>query len=142
MGYKIFVDTNIYLNVFLKRESLFEDSMQLLKIGEQDKIEIYSSASILLNCIYMLNRYKIEKTTQISTANSILEYTLLLPCSNVSFQAALQSGFSDLEDAVQYYTALEYRKIDYFITDNVKDFKKAIPILPVITPKKFLEIYS
>ncbi len=52
---------------------------------------------------------------------------------------ALHAGFLDLEDAVQYHTALQIKGIDYFITSNIKDYKKASAQLPVITPKQFIK---
>jgi hypothetical protein len=58
------------------------------------------------------------------------------------FTSALHAGFSDLEDAVQYHTALHIKDINYFITSNIKDFKKATTQLPVLTPKQFVKKYN
>lgn len=71
-----------------------------------------------------------------------LTYCQLANTSNAAFRQALRAGFTDLEDAVQYYTALEVKGIDYFITSNTKDYKKATVQLPVITPKEFLFKYK
>lgn len=52
--------------------------------------------------------------------------------------AALHSKIKDIEDALQYYTAIHH-KIDYFISRD-KDLQKAsIPTLPVYTPDEFLQ---
>ena len=48
---------------------------------------------------------------------------------------ALNSDFSDFEDAVQYYTALEH-EIPVILTRNIRDYKKASVI--VQTPETFL----
>ena len=45
------------------------------------------------------------------------------------------SDFSDFEDALQYFTALE-NKQDILITRNLKDFKNAK--LPVMTAEEYL----
>jgi hypothetical protein len=58
------------------------------------------------------------------------------------FTTALHAGFADLEDAVQYHTALHVKGMDYFITSNVKDFKKATSQLSVLTPKQFMKKYN
>ena len=51
---------------------------------------------------------------------------------------AISSPFKDKEDALQYYTALNYGA-DYFITRNIPDYKKATLRLPVMTPAKFMK---
>ncbi|MBD0279026.1 MAG: hypothetical protein M3342_04885 [Bacteroidota bacterium] len=55
-------------------------------------------------------------------------------------QAALQSPITDIEDAILYHLALHHR-LDYFVTENIKDFKKgALPSLPVITASQLLRL--
>jgi hypothetical protein len=46
----------------------------------------------------------------------------------------------DVEDAIQYFTALENEEIDYFITRNIKDFRPSDIHLPVLTPSQFLKL--
>jgi hypothetical protein len=70
-----------------------------------------------------------------------LSYTQLAHTSNTSFRQALRAGFSNLEEAVQYYTAPGIRGIHYFVASNVKDYKKAKGALPVVRPKQFIEAY-
>lgn len=53
---------------------------------------------------------------------------------------ALNSRFSDKEDALQYYTAINHGA-DYFITRNIKDYKNAIETLQVFTPLEFLQSF-
>jgi hypothetical protein len=45
-------------------------------------------------------------------------------------------SFTDFEDGLQYFTAIENRQ-DLIITRNLKDFKSSI--LPAMTPKQFIE---
>jgi predicted nucleic acid-binding protein len=52
-------------------------------------------------------------------------------------QKALESGFNDFEDAVQYYTAVE-NKMDYIITRNTDDYKKST--IKVYTPSQYLKL--
>jgi hypothetical protein len=52
-------------------------------------------------------------------------------------QKALEAGFKDFEDSVQYFTAVE-NKIDYIITRNVADYKGST--IPVCTPTDFLKL--
>mgnify|MGYP000476504288 CR=1 FL=1 len=48
----------------------------------------------------------------------------------------LDSEFGDFEDAIQYFSALQNRKIEAIVTRNVKDFK--LSTLPVLQPSELL----
>ena len=61
----------------------------------------------------------------------------VLPTDDDIIRLALNSGFSDFEDAVQYYTA-SAGNASYIVTRNPKDFGKAV--IPVYTPTEFLQI--
>lgn len=62
----------------------------------------------------------------------------ILPLDDKLVELALSDGaFSDFEDGLQYYSALE-NKIDVIITRNKKDFKNAK--IPVLTAKEYLAL--
>ena len=54
---------------------------------------------------------------------------------------ALHSKINDIKDALQYYTAIHH-KLDYFISRDKLLQKQSIPILPVYTPRGFLNEVS
>ena len=70
----------------------------------------------------------------------MLNYFIILEANLDIIKKAYQSKFSDIEDAIQYYTAAQDDKINYFITRNIKDFKYGEDNLPVITPTQFLKL--
>jgi predicted nucleic acid-binding protein len=141
MAYKVFADANVYLDFLLQRGSEWKNSEAIFQLAEQNKIEVYTSASNLLNLIYIMGNYKLLKTEIVSHSYAILNYSILANPDNATFEAALASSFTDLEDAVQYFTALKIKGLDYFITSNIKDYKKATH-LPVFTPKQFMSYYQ
>lgn len=100
-----------------------------------------TSASCLLNLMYVMGTYKLLPFLILNYTEKILTYSMLINPDNSTFQKALSSGFSDPEDAVQYYTALAAADIDYFITSNLRDFKKASSQLPVVSPKQLMKLY-
>ncbi|MBX2910541.1 MAG: hypothetical protein KF717_00045 [Cyclobacteriaceae bacterium] len=64
----------------------------------------------------------------------------LVPSGKVAVLESLSSSFKDKEDGLQYYTAL-YRDVDYFITRNIKDYRKNEQTsLPVYTPVEFFDL--
>jgi hypothetical protein len=113
-----------------------------MELTAENMIDIYTSPNNLVNVLYSLERQKAGKEEIIISLELILSYTNLIDISKQSFRNALRAGFTDLEDAIQYHTALAVKDMDYFITSNTKDYKKALPQLPVITPKQFIAIIN
>jgi predicted nucleic acid-binding protein len=142
MAYKLFIDTNVYLDYLMHRGLEWQDAENVLDLAEKNIIEVFTSASCLLNLMYIMRGNKIAEKEIIVHANNILSYSKLVNPDNTVFQTALSIGFPDSEDAVQYYTALHIKGIDYFITSNTRDYKKASSQLPVITPKQFMSMYN
>ena len=59
----------------------------------------------------------------------------VMPVEEKEVDLALNSKFSDFEDALQYYTAMQY-VIEILLTRNIKDYKEREII--VQTPKEFI----
>ena len=142
MAYKLFVDTNVYLDFLMHRGTEWQHAEHVLELAEKNNIEIFTSASCLLNLMYIMRSHKVSNNEIAIHVSNILTYSKLANPDNIVFKTALSVGFSDPEDAVQYYTALQIKGIDYFISSNTKDFKKAPPQLPVITPRQFMTLYN
>ncbi|MGI8636721.1 MAG: type II toxin-antitoxin system VapC family toxin [Segetibacter sp.] len=142
MAYKIFIDTNVFLDAFLERTPHWKDAEIIMKLAESKQLDLFTSANNLVNTMYVLRRQQLATTQIIQILELILSYTQLSYTSNQSFKSALQAGFNDLEDAIQYYTALDAGSIHYFITSDIKDYKKASIELPALTPKQFIVIYK
>ena len=142
MAYKLFVDTNVYLDYLMHRGTEWQHAENVLELAEKNSIEIFTSASCLLNLMYIMRSHKLPNNEIIVQVNNILTYSKLANPGNTTFQTALSVGFSDPEDAVQYYTALQIKGIDYFITSNTRDYKKASRQLPVVTPRQFMTLYN
>jgi hypothetical protein len=52
---------------------------------------------------------------------------------------AIESGFPDFEDSIQYFCALDCKRVEVIITRNTKDYKNSN--LPVMTPGDFLKSF-
>ena len=142
MAYKLFIGTNVYLDFLMHRGTEWKEAEDILELAEKNIIEIFTSASCVLNLMYIMASSKLSNNEIISHANNILSYSKLVNPDNTVFQTALSIGFKDPEDSVQYYTALQIKNVDYFITSNIKDFTKTTAQLPVLTPKKFIALYN
>lgn len=138
----VFADSNIFLDAFLKREPHHEDCLTILSFARNRKIKLYTSSSCLLTVIYFLKKDGMTNENIVIAVSLLFDFlSLISPDENI-FINGLTAGFPDLEDAVQYYTAQRIKGIDYFITSNIKDYKKASRQLPAITPKQFITLFS
>ncbi len=140
MPYTVFADSNVFLDALLNRVPANKDCWRILDLAEKREITLYTSSSLLLTTIYFLQKSGMPGTVVISVIEQLLRFTLLISPDENTVRVGLHAGFSDLEDAVQYYTAVQ-KGIDYFITSNTKDFKKASAPLPVFTPRQFAQLY-
>ena len=138
----VFLDANVFLDAILKRTDNYEACQFLLTESRNSLLRLKTSPSCLLHVIYFLKKAGIDNSAVIPIMENLLRVVSLASADEKIFQTALQAGFSDLEDAIQYHTALQVNDIDYFITSNIKDYKKALPQLRVITPKQFMTLYK
>ena len=142
MATKLFIDTNVYLDVLMARGKDWHNASTIFKLAEKGAIETYTSSSSLINIMYAMSSYKLGRADIVASTLAILSYTKLIDPDNITFEMALLSSFKDLEDAVQYHTALEIKGINYFIKSNIKDYKGALPELPVITASEYINKHN
>ena len=135
---KIFVDTNILLDLLFQRRGFFLDAKRLFNYSKSRNINIFISA-ISINTIYYLLQKKFTKEHSKHLLEYIYDITDILPFDENIIFLAHQSSFKDLEDAFQYFTAKEHH-IPLLITRNIKDF--AVEDLSVLSPQQFLEIMA
>ena len=57
---KLFLDSDIILDVLLEREEFYEASARLLDLGDSKKIHLYTSSLVAANIYYIL-RERIEE---------------------------------------------------------------------------------
>ena len=135
---KVYIDTNIFVDVFLIREPFVFDSGNLLELCVNKTISGFTSTTSVSNLYFILKKELAGKRTKeiLSQLMTIVDVSLI---DSSIIKEALQSDFSDFEDAIQYYCALQFG-MDYIITRNEKDFRRSK--IPVLSPKKFIDIIS
>ena len=139
---KVFADTNVILDHALGR-AFANEAEKILTLSERGKIICYISSGALYTLAYVLG--KAIKDIDVVREKLLLYLTLATPISNLPYnfeQAISDKAFDDVEDAFQYYTAL-HAGCDFFVTSNLKDFKKGeTSKLPVLKPDDFLIRFS
>jgi predicted nucleic acid-binding protein len=133
---KLFFDNDVILDFSIERNPFAAEAIALINLVESGEYKGFTSSVVFTNTYYIQRKL----TDHDKTINFLKKLRLILTVLNVDdliIQKALESGFSDFEDAVQYFSAVQ-KKIDYIITRNTEDYKKSV--LPVYTPAEFLKM--
>lgn len=131
---KVFLDTNIVADLFLKREPFCENSLKLFTLGFHKKITLYVSSLSYATLAYLVR--KMKKEERVLLFEKLRNITETTTVDRLTVDKALISDFSNLEDALQYYSAVN-AKVDVVLTRNKKDFVEAN--VPVMTPDEFFK---
>ena len=132
---KVFIDTNIIIDLLAKREPFYLESLKLFSLADSNKISLTISALSIVNTHYILNDImKLKDSRSILGKFKVLVHSYELTDKIIDL-ALNDLKFKDFEDGIQYYTALESQS-NSIITRNLKDFKHAT--IPVMSPKEFL----
>lgn len=127
MKQKLFLDTNILID-FLARREEFQPAANILQLGIEDKIDLYITGLTVANITYIL-RSQLGKEKVRETLHSLCSFIHIAPITENEMAKAFETDNPDLEDAIQYYSAVSINA-DYIITRDPKHFKfSAIPVV-------------
>lgn len=135
---RVFLDTNILLDVVEARPGLVEDSSAVLVLCDEIQADLFIAWHSLATLYYLIRRRRSEAAT-IYEIDRILVWANIAPVDSDSATRARSLSFSDFEDAMQCVCA-ENCLADIIVTRNVKDFA-ASPIR-VFSPADFLLQYG
>ena len=128
---KIFVNTDIILDLLARRLPHFHFSAVLFTFAEMKKLELYTSPLIFANTFYIL-RKQLGNEEAKKALRKLRVLVHIIDSSEAVVDKALNSDFAD---AIQYYTSQE-NGINILLTRNLRDYKNASLI--VQTPETFL----
>ena len=133
---KVFVDTNIVLDLLSQRTGFYESSQDLFTYAVNKNLTLIVSTLTFANTHYILK----EQLKLSKVRSSLRKFKTLVQVASFDdniLDLALEEEFKDFEDGIQYYIALE-NGCEAIITRNKKDFKKSS--LPILTAKEFLQM--
>jgi predicted nucleic acid-binding protein len=131
----ILFDTNIFIDISLKRYPFFDDSFKALTKVDDTNINGFILASTFTD-IYYICKKNIGHAKTVDILLTLIGTINILGINKDTIIFAIHSNFSDFEDAVQN-AAAELNQIDLIITRNTKDFKRGK--IPAQTPTDFLK---
>jgi predicted nucleic acid-binding protein len=136
---KLFIDTNIVIDLLSRREPFYEEAATLFSLADKKLIELSVSSLTIANTSYtLLQQMDSNKTKSILRKLKLI--VKILPLDEKVIDLALNDEtFSEFEDGLQYFTAIENSQ-DLIITRNLKDFKNSN--LTTLTAKQFIETFK
>ncbi len=132
-----FLDTNILIDLLADRKPFSESAAMLFEWAAQNEIKLHISA-ISINNIYYILRQQLTHPRCIKLIKEITDLTSMIDANKKIIEQSLDSDFKDLEDAIQYQSALTHEKILAIITRDLKGYKHSK--LPVITSKEAVKM--
>ena len=139
MASKVFLDANILLDLTFQRAD-YKVAREIMTLVIQGKVQAFVTPAVLHIVGYWLTKaYTQARAKEILLG--LLNDVRSIDISHDQVVTSLHSAIRDMEDALQYYTALYY-KVDIFISRDKQLKKDAIPALPVYGPEEFLKEFK
>lgn len=134
MSKKVFLDTNVILDLLGEREPFYNSIAQVATLADQKKLHIVVSPISFATVNYFLSKFEGASVAK----EKLRKFKVLCAISKIDetiIEKGLNSDFEDFEDSLQYFCAID-AQCDIIITRNAKDYKKSS--LPVMTAQEFI----
>jgi predicted nucleic acid-binding protein len=122
--------------IYYREENhISDEAATLFSLADKNQVELSISSLTIANTSYALLG-QMDSNKAKSILRKLRLIVKILPLDDKIVGLALNDEtFSDFEDGLQYFTAIENGQ-ETIITRNLKDFKKSK--LPAITAKQFI----
>ena len=120
---KILFDTNVILDLLLDREPFSTPAARLFSLVDTGDLTGFICATTVTT-VHFLARRTVGDRRARREIGSMLDLFDVAPVSLAVLEGALESKFTDFEDAVMYHAALNVNA-DGIVTRNAVDFKRA-----------------
>lgn len=136
---KLLIDTNVVLDVLLRREPFFRTVAEVLNLTQRDDVREYVSASAITDIYYIANKQMKDRDTVRDLLKRLLMVVSVAAVSEREIQNALDLAWGDFEDSVQYSVAL-LNEMDGIVTRNPGDYQEAN--MRIWLPEQALELFA
>jgi predicted nucleic acid-binding protein len=132
---KLFLDTNVMLDLLGERDPYYESIAKIATLADKGQIKMVVSALSYSTVFYFLSKYEDREIVK----EKLRKFKVITETSDLTdkiIEKGLVSKFTDFEDALQYHCALK-TDCNLLITRNIKDFRESV--IPVMTPDEYLK---
>ena len=132
---KLFLDSDILLDLFFDRKPFSQFSEKLFDIDLKGKFTLYTSSLVVANLHYIISRQH-DKNFAKNCLKVILKHIVILPLKSEAIEHALNGDYKDFEDCVQYFIAVQ-NECTAILSRNLKDYKNSS--IPVLTAESYFK---
>jgi predicted nucleic acid-binding protein len=137
---RIFIDTNVLLDLILKREPNYTSIAQVCELAFRKGDSLVISGLSIVNAHYIVKKIaQVSENVIRATLGNICNTCEIVSLTPTATMRSLVSAFSDFEDATQYFCALE-NGCNVILTYNKEDFVHSA--IPILTTAEFLTSYK
>ena len=136
---KLLIDTNVVLDVLLRREPFSKTAAEVLNLTQRDDVREYVSASAITDIYYIANKQMKDRDAVRDLLKRLLMVVSVAAVSEREIQNALNLAWGDFEDSVQYSVAL-LNEMDGIVTRNPSDYQEAN--MRIWLPEQALELFA
>ncbi|HTJ12533.1 MAG TPA: PIN domain-containing protein [Dinghuibacter sp.] len=135
MKARVFLDTDIALDLLAARHPHYDFAARLFTLADQNKLHLFVSALCFSNLHYLLTKQR-GRVDSLSILRDFRVLVTVVGVDGKTINLALNSTFADFEDAIQYHAALS-TGVSVLLTRNLKDYKNAD--IPVMTAEDYVK---
>lgn len=128
------IDTNVIVDVIVKREPFFTDSSSVLDRAERGEFTAWVCATTITTVFYLVRR-RLGAPDTIKRIEDLTAICSTAAVNQAVIASALKSPITDFEDAVLNHSALTVGA-DCIVTRNELDFRHST--LVIYNPTQFL----
>lgn len=132
---KIFLDTNVLMDILANRQPFYKSSSEIYKLGLAYKVSLFTTSNTISTLHYLLKKYSNEENIRKSLYDVTSTVSIIAVDINI-IKKSLKSSHKDFEDAIQIVSAQSINDMDCIVTRDLKDYKNAE--INVFTPDEFL----
>lgn len=132
---KVFVDTNVMIDLLAHRHPFYEDAAKLFSLADMKLCCIVVASFSFATCAYVMRKVGTEVLKSI-----LCDFSSLVEITGLNRDVVLRSisvdcTFEDIEDAMQQFSAVD-AGCDVIVTRNKDDFENSV--IQVMTPAEFI----
>lgn len=101
---KLFLDTNIIIDLLSKREPFYKAAVLIFAMAFRKQVSLYISSMTYATASYLLRKQGQKR--MILLLRDLRQLSKVTIADEKVIDLALNSDFTDVEDSMQYYSAL------------------------------------
>lgn len=131
-----YIDTNIFIDLLLRREIYFDDASKLFGLAEQNQVKFFTSSHCIATVHYVVKKAYEERLLR-ELLDGFLNFVDIIAVDGEIIKKALRSSHKDFADAIQIFCAHQIKNVSGIITRNLKDFSTSE--IQVFAPDEAIE---